>query len=69
MKKYFLLGLVSCLVWACGEDSGSGSESVVVKGESISLADGSGEKVCDDELEGWVAEAIGKDYRRCLSGE
>ena len=35
----------------------------------IALADGSGEKVCDEMLDGWVAEAVGKDFRRCLDGE
>ena len=58
------LGLV-----ACGDDSGSNSGTNGVKGEVITLADGSGEKVCDDKLEGWVAEAVGKDFRRCQNGE
>ncbi len=60
----FVLGLA-----ACGDDSSSNSDENGVKGEVITLADGSGEKVCDDKLEGWVAEAVGKDFRRCQNGE
>ncbi len=37
--------------------------------EPITLADGSGEKICDSHLDGWVAEATGKDFRRCIDGE
>ena len=58
------LGLV-----ACGDDGGSNSVTNGEKGEVITLADGSGEKVCDDKLDGWVAEAVGKDFRRCQNGE
>lgn len=54
---------------ACGDDGGSNSMADEVKGEVIALADGSGEKVCDDKLDGWVAEAVGKDFRRCQNGE
>ncbi|WP_407440480.1 fibrobacter succinogenes major paralogous domain-containing protein [Fibrobacter sp.] len=60
----FALGLV-----ACGDDGASNSVTNGEKGEVIALADGSGEKVCDDKLDGWVAEAVGKDFRRCQNGE
>ncbi|MBR2095129.1 MAG: fibrobacter succinogenes major paralogous domain-containing protein [Fibrobacter sp.] len=53
---------------ACGGDSGSNSVEKGTK-DVIALADGSGEKVCDEKLDGWVAEAVGKDFRRCLDGE
>ena len=54
---------------ACGDDGGSNSGTNGEKGEVITLADGSGETVCDDKLDGWVAEAVGKDFRRCQNGE
>ena len=61
--------LVSSLFFiACGDDSGSNSVEKGTK-DVIALADGSGEKVCDEKLDGWVAEAVGKDFRRCLDGE
>ena len=63
------MALVSSLFFiACGDDSGSNSVEKGTK-DVIALADGSGEKVCDEKLDGWVAEAIGKDFRRCLDGE
>ena len=63
------MALVSSLFFiACGDDSGSNSVEKGTK-DVIALADGSGEKVCDEKLDGWVAEAVGKDFRRCLDGE
>ena len=63
------MALVSSLFFiACGGDSGSNSVEKGTK-DVIALADGSGEKVCDEKLDGWVAEAVGKDFRRCLDGE
>ena len=70
-KNFFALGFCALVLGlaACGDDSSSNSEPNVVKGELLALADGSGEKLCDEKLEGWVAEAIGKDFRRCQNGE
>lgn len=78
MKKILVLGNAAAKIGAlalalglvaCGDDGGSNSVTNGEKGEVITLADGSGETVCDDKLEGWVAEAVGKDFRRCLDGE
>ncbi len=72
MKKNFLTSVAFALALglvACGDDSGSNSEVNGEKGGVITLADGSGEKVCDEMLDGWVAEAVGKDFRRCQNGE
>ncbi len=72
MKKNFLTSVAFALTLglvACGDDGSSNSVTNGEKGEVITLADGSGEKVCDDKLDGWVAEAVGKDFRRCQNGE
>ena len=75
MLKKILLSTAfasSLYFMACGDESGSDSGSnagTEVKGETITLADGSGEKICDSHLDGWVAEATGKDFRRCVDGE
>ncbi|MCQ2054120.1 MAG: fibrobacter succinogenes major paralogous domain-containing protein [Fibrobacter sp.] len=72
MKKNFLTSVAFALVLglaACGDDGTSNSVTNGEKGEVITLADGSGETVCDDKLDGWVAEAVGKDFRRCQNGE
>ena len=69
IKIHSSMALVSSLFFiACGDDSGSNSVEKGTK-DVIALADGSGEKVCDEKLDGWVAEAVGKDFRRCLDGE
>ena len=70
-KNFFALGICAFALGlaACGDDGSPNSEPNVVKGELLALADGSGEKLCDEKLEGWVAEAIGKDFRRCQNGE
>ena len=73
MKLYRICGIgafaLALSLVACGDDSSSNSDVNGGKGEVITLADGSGEKVCDEMLEGWVAEAFGKDFRRCQNGE
>lgn len=78
MKKILVLGNAAAKIGAvaltfglvaCGDDGASNSGTNGEKGEVITLADGSGETVCDDKLDGWVAEAVGKDFRRCQNGE
>lgn len=68
-KSLLFLFCVTLAFWACGDDDSSNSGTEVgvleVEGDSITLADGSGEKICDAQLNGRVAEAIGKDFRRC----